>query len=111
MKDFLGRELNVGDKCIYIQNQRTGSSTIRKIMLKGTIIGFSPQKVRFREFGDLIYPCDVVKIENIINCKYCKYYQEIEDFTGYTDCVHPKGLDSVRGNDFCSYAKIKECSE
>lgn len=44
----------------------------------------------------------------ITRCKYCKYYQEIEDFTEYTDCVHSRGLDGAGENDFCSYSEEKE---
>lgn len=63
MTDFLGRELNVGDECVYIQNRSTGSSTIRKLLFKDVIIGFTPKKVRFKRYGDLIFPCNVVKVE------------------------------------------------
>lgn len=61
MKDFLGRELNVGDECVYLKNCRTGSSTIRKLMFKGLITELRGSNV---VFGDTVVynPQDVVKV-------------------------------------------------
>ena len=59
--DFLGHKLNVGDKCVYLKNVRTGSSTIRKCMFKGIITGFTNCKVKF---GDtLAHEGYVVKVD------------------------------------------------
>ena len=38
MKDFLGKEITKGDKCIFLKNTNTGSSTTRKIMYKGVVL-------------------------------------------------------------------------
>lgn len=70
-------------------------------MVNDTYIDWSKYQYKYEELHSDI----------IIRCKNCKYYKEINKMTRYKDCVHPKGLDSVRENDFCSYAKIKECSE
>ena len=45
--DYLGNKLNVGDKCVFLKNIRTGSSTIRKMLRKGTIQRFTPASVVF----------------------------------------------------------------
>lgn len=60
------------------------------------------------DWRETMVPFQEVPSAYIIRCKDCKYYQEIEDFTGYTDCVHPRGLDGVGENDFCSYGEEKE---
>lgn len=44
MKDFLNNELKINDEVIYIKNMRTGSITVRNVLFKGKIIGFT-QKV------------------------------------------------------------------
>lgn len=61
MKDFLGRELAVGDECVYLKNCRTGSSTIRKLMFKGVITGFKNSNILFD--NTTVYNSnDVVKV-------------------------------------------------
>lgn len=45
--DYLGNNLNIGDKCVFLKNVRTGSSTIRKMFRKGTIQRFTPASVVF----------------------------------------------------------------
>ena len=62
MKDFLGRELNVGDECIYLKNCRTGSSTTRKLMFKGTITSFKKSNIIFDNSTTVYNPKDVVKV-------------------------------------------------
>lgn len=61
MKDFLGRELSIGDECIYLKNCRTGSSTTRKLMFKGVITGFKGHRIIFGDY--IVYTSkDVVKV-------------------------------------------------
>lgn len=60
MKDCLGKELHIGDKCVYMQNTMTGSSTHRKILYKGTVVGLTPKRVEFS--GGHIKPDEVVRI-------------------------------------------------
>lgn len=72
MKDFLNNELKINDKVIYIKNMRTGSSTVRNVLFKGKIIGFTPKSVRIlsqyaREYfcvgnEDLVQPTHVCKL-------------------------------------------------
>lgn len=72
MRDYLGNELNIGDECVYFQNKRTGSSTIRKCKFKGHIIGFTRKLIVVRCFaGEFeskvgsetkVHPDDVIKI-------------------------------------------------
>ena len=43
---FTGNVLNVDDIVVYLKNERTGSSTIRKCKFIGQIIGFTDTKVK-----------------------------------------------------------------
>lgn len=64
MKDFLGRELNVGDECVFLKNCRTGSSTTRKLMFKGVITEFKGSRIMFG--NTTVYNSeDVVKVRFI----------------------------------------------
>ena len=73
MNDFLNNEINIGDEVIYLKNLRTGSSTIRKIMLKGKILSFKNDKVNIQrtynkdgfslEEIDTIFPHDIVVLK------------------------------------------------
>lgn len=72
MKDFLNNELKNDDEVIYIKNMRTGSSTVRNVLFKGKIIGFTPKSVRIlsqytNEYfcvgnEDLVQPTHVCKL-------------------------------------------------
>lgn len=63
MNDFLGRELNVGDECVYLKSCRTGSSTIRKLMFKGVITSIVKNKILFNHETVVYNPNDVVKVK------------------------------------------------
>lgn len=41
MKDRLGNELKIGDKCVCFSTMRTGSSTSRLVQYEGKVIGFT----------------------------------------------------------------------
>lgn len=58
MKDFLGTEIKLGDFCVFLHNNRTGSSTIRKAMSAGEVVGFTQKKVKFQDFT--VFPEDTV---------------------------------------------------
>lgn len=45
MKFFLNNELKIDDEVIYIKGVRSGS-TVRNVLFKGKIIGFTPKSVR-----------------------------------------------------------------
>lgn len=71
MKDFLNNEINIDDEVIYLKRLRTGSSTTRKIMFKGKVLGFKGQKVKIERLYtneweikskeiDEIFPKDIV---------------------------------------------------
>lgn len=47
MKDFLGRELAVGDEVVYLQQYRTSSALIKAI-----VIDFTPCQVNLRRYLD-----------------------------------------------------------
>lgn len=63
MKDFLGRELDVGDECVYLKNCRTGSSTTRKLMFKGVITSFKKRNVIFDNNTTVYNSDDIVKVK------------------------------------------------
>lgn len=46
MKCFFNNELKIDDEVIYIKGVRSGSSTVRNVLFKGKIIGFTPKSVR-----------------------------------------------------------------
>ncbi len=49
IKDFLGHELSIGDRCAYIMNERTGSSTVRKILHVGVITDVGKSTITFQD--------------------------------------------------------------
>ena len=51
MKGFTGNILNTDDIVVYLKNERTGSSTIRKCKFIGQIIGFTNTKVKIRRLS------------------------------------------------------------
>lgn len=75
---FANESLHIDDVIVYLKNERTGSSTVRKCKFVGQIIGFTKTKVEIRRFSqpdtfvtpdkiqdlgvDTIYPDDVVHI-------------------------------------------------
>ena len=83
---FASEQLHIDDIVVYLKNERTGSSTIRKCKFIGQIVNFTDIKVKIRrlsppdtfvtpeelkDFGvDTVYPDDVVHV--IIS----KYYEE-----------------------------------
>lgn len=71
MKDFLNNEININDEVIYLKRLMTGSSSTRKIMFKGNVLGFKGQKVKIERLYtneweiktkeiDEIFPKDIV---------------------------------------------------
>lgn len=78
MKDFLDKNINIGNEVIYLKLLQTGSSSKRKIMFKGKIIGFKGQKVEVERLYtneweikskeiDVIFPKDIVVLSNEVN--------------------------------------------
>ena len=65
MKDFLGRELVIGDEVIYLSHGSTSSKLYRAI-----IVGFTPMKVRMETYdvggrqlwNELKFPYHIVKV-------------------------------------------------
>lgn len=70
--------LHVDDVVVYLKNERTGSSTIRKCKFIGQVTGFTDTKVKIQRFSqpdifvtpeeckdygiDTVYPDDVVHV-------------------------------------------------
>lgn len=90
MHTFTKRPLHIEDIVVYLKNERTGSSTIRKCKFVGQVVGFTQSKVKImrlskpdrwvvpntaRDYGeDEIYPEDVIciiisKSEDDVNAK------------------------------------------
>ena len=51
MKSFTRQSLNIDDIVVYLKNERTGSSTIRKCKFIGQIVGFVNTKVKIRRLS------------------------------------------------------------
>lgn len=64
MKDRLGNEINIGDKCVCYNTMGTGSSTRRLVQYEGEIIGFTKQNVRVK----CVDCCYTHKIGNTFLC-------------------------------------------
>lgn len=62
-KDFLGREINIGNECVYIKDVRTGSSTTRKMLFRGVVTRITKHKVAFDENEHVVFPEDVVIVD------------------------------------------------
>ena len=71
MIDFLKNEISVNDEVIYLKRLMTGSSSTRKIMFKGKVLGFKERKVKIERLytneweikskeTDEIFPKDIV---------------------------------------------------
>lgn len=77
-KTFTKEPLHIDDVVVYLKNERTGSSTIRKCKFIGQVVGFTKTKVNIRRFSqpdifvtpeeikdlgvDTVCPDDVVQI-------------------------------------------------
>ncbi len=48
---FANESLHIDDVVVYLKNERTGSSTVRKCKFVGQIIGFTKTKVEIRRFS------------------------------------------------------------
>lgn len=48
MKDRLGNEINIGDRCVCYNIMRTGSSTTRLVQYEGEIIDFTKKSIRIK---------------------------------------------------------------
>ena len=51
MNSFTKESLHIDDVVVYLKNERTGSSTIRKCKFIGQIVGFTDTKVKIRRFS------------------------------------------------------------
>ena len=51
MRSFTRQVLNIDDIVVYLKNERTGSSTIRKCKFIGQIVGFVNTKVKIRRLS------------------------------------------------------------
>lgn len=83
MNTFTKEPLHIDDVVVYLKNERTGSSTVRKCKFIGQVIDFDKTRVKIRQFSKadqfvtaeeiqdygevLVYPHEIV---NIIIGKY-----------------------------------------
>lgn len=73
MINFLGQEIEIGKTYVYIKNERTGSSTIRKIKMIGTCVEISNctnLKRLWCECHSNIYAEDKVYNSEDVICEY-----------------------------------------
>lgn len=50
-KNFIGEEIKTGDTVVYLQNYRTGGSTVRKCKFIGTITDFKGDRAIIEPHG------------------------------------------------------------
>ena len=101
MEDFLGNEIHIGDFCVYIKNERTGSSTTRKIMKSGFVKSFTKKKVMFED--DTVFPEDVVVVNNTLVQEVYELSVDSVIVVRFQYGVHP--LETVK----LMYTAVKNC--
>lgn len=69
--------LYVDDVVVYLKNERTGSSTIRKCKFIGQVTGFTNAKVKIRQFSN---------VDQFVTPEECKDYGEVYVYPD--DVVH-----------------------
>jgi hypothetical protein len=89
MKSFTLEPLHIDDVVVYLKNERTGSSTIRKCKFIGQIIGFANTKAEIRRFSkpDIFvtpdeiqdFGVDTVCSDDIVHIIISKHQEELED--------------------------------
>ena len=75
MVAFNNDKIEIGKKYIYLKNERTGSSTIRKLKMVGEVVAFKGQKVTLKR---LICP-EKTEWENIVLNEFMIHYPPIFD--------------------------------
>lgn len=68
MENFIKEPLHIDDIVVYIKNERTGSSTIRKCKFLGYVIGFTNTKVKIRQIS---------KADQFASPEECDNYGEV----------------------------------
>ena len=77
MTTFTIDTIPLDDIVVYLKNERTGSSTIRKCKFIGQILGFTDTKVKI---------CQLSKADQFVTPEECKDYGEVIIYP--TDIVH-----------------------
>lgn len=127
---FIKEPLHIDDAVVYLKNERTGSSTIRKCKFIGQVIDFDETRVKIRQlskadqfvtpeemqdYGEvMVYPHEIV---NIIFSKH-QEDDHIKTLKALNDVVDNmnKDIKLLIGNWFCALEdegadpwKIKDC--
>lgn len=101
MRDFLRNEIHIGDFCVYIKNERTGSSTTRKIMKSGFIKRFTKKKIVFEDAT--VFPEDVVVVNNMFIQEVYELYSDSIIVVRFRYGTHP--LETIK----LIYVAISRC--
>ena len=88
-EDFQKETLHIDDVVVYLKNERTGSSTIRKCKFVGIITGFTKQKVKIIQFS---------KPDQFVTPEEIHHYGEVEIYPDDVICVI---ISKVRGDYGC----------
>jgi hypothetical protein len=88
-ESFQKEILHIDDIVVYLKNERTGSSTIRKCKFVGMITGFTKYKVKIMQFSK---PDQFVTPEEIVQ------YGEVEV---YSDDIVSVIISKARGDYGC----------
>ena len=78
MNNFIKEPLHIDDIVVYIKNERTGSSTIRKCKFLGYVIGFTNTKVKIRQIS---------KADQFASPEECDNYGEVSVYPEDVICV------------------------
>ena len=98
MENFIKEPLHIDDIVVYLRNERTGSSTIRKCKFVGLVTGFTKSKVKIMQlskedqwvypdeihmYGEVeVYPDDVI----CIMWRSMDNWEEVKDIGENTNC-------------------------
>lgn len=119
MNTFTKEPLHIDDVVVYLKNERTGSSTIRKCKFIGQVVGFDKTRVKIRQFSKadqfvtpeefqdygevMVYPHEIV---NIIISKHDRYMDKVEELEFTRKFIHERGLEFELASEWDKHLKI-----
>ena len=131
---FTKEPLHIDDIVVYLKNERTGSSTIRKCKFIGQVIGFDKTRVKIKQFSKedqfvtpeeckdygevLVYPHEIVNIiiskhykyKIDVGCEHCRSpFKHSGQFYIATGLNNDPYLHIIRKEDSVGGAMIKYC--
>ena len=115
---FTQEPLHIDDVVVYLKNERTGSSTIRKCKFIGHVVDFDKTRVKIKQlskadqfvtpeetqdYGEVfVYPHEIV---NIIISKHDRYMAQMEELKFTRKFIHEHGLEFALASEWDNYLK------